>query len=800
MGIPRFVSRACLALLLASAFASASDHARRRPRALAPTPVRETVEAVDDMDPMPLFRDIEAVQIVTGWEPGRPLSLEVTVAGNAVKCLALPVSRTPIADNQCRFSLVSAGACDPGPGEVGTIRINGWTPAFARVISKKALGPNAARRQNPPPGRGSAEFNYADSASLVVIDTACEWLPQTPALPLPTFGSAGKPLFSWDGNVFAVAPDGSRATLKPSGPGWRFDGNPSLPAGTPIVLADGSLVGWVSHAVGNQLEIDPHALAWVRDALRITERPAPEPTATTLPAPPPAPTVPPSPPSPGDAVRFGHVVSRQCLTCHVAPGKAPPFPSFLTRGNEWEKKLGDPSDPDHHAALEWLDKLEARVVHSSGMLDLAKQKLGASFTHEDAADQGFLKGFVEKLRRARAPESPGKKVFLTPPDKQSLYQQIVDSLDVEDPALRNQLREFDMLYDHSKGGGLPHAHQLGNDPLVGVSTDIGIRELGDPNAFFSVPIGAILDKSGQWLPPYRTGVGSAPGNGVFFLVRLPRDAQGNPIPIASWRERLRSPFGITKPDDFETERHSFPVGTMVAEVRYTIGPDGKPFVHDILTRKKSVEADGSTFWDPDRLTPYPSLDSLRQKIHGLPGRETHPGLQAIDRQLASGGVEARISTPIGKLFDDGSGRKTDTLVGKRIELGTLDRPTFETLFRGSPLRSAKGLSAFGLSGGPFPNDYHVGAVAVNKVSCRSCHENFGRPFRELNPSSAFLTVTYAYGNLSGGDGIGSFYPQDPAMLNQFMKVGDNRRLNPKLNGLVVPGGRPTSPQYRMVTP
>ncbi|NDC24102.1 MAG: hypothetical protein EBZ49_08235, partial [Proteobacteria bacterium] len=92
--------------------------------------------------------------------------------------------------------------------------------------------------------------------------------------------------------------------------------------------------------------------------------------------------------------------------------------------------------------------------------------------------------------------------------------------------------------------------------------------------------------------------------------------------------------------------------------------------------------------------------------------------------------------------------------------------------------------------GLVPQHGKTGALRVDTESCNSCHQYTNRPLGYLYPDrfgqldNLLRNTTDAYGNTGGNDGQFRWHPFDPAFMDKFSQIPDNRRIRPEFKSWI----------------
>jgi hypothetical protein len=340
---------------------------------------------------------------------------------------------------------------------------------------------------------------------------------------------------------------------------------------------------------------------------------------------------------------------------------------------------------------------------------------------------------------------------------------------VADPWLRDVLESPDTMW-YDRLSIIP-----GYQDSFGDNTQlpIGMR----PNSIDAVMINLAVPgghqqlflENGLFHFPFGRGIGTAArtDNFVVDFWQLPRSDAGAIVPVVYYQ---RDPNTYTHRVEW-----MFPKGTIFGEVIFQIDSTGTWYPFEIRVRIRELD-----HWRNDVYRPFPTGPDLASALEAAAA--ANPSWQTADvaalaahaRNSATVVAETLGATHYASAFPSTPGAK-DVLPG-------LANPAIiKELLMKTPFRSAKGLpwkqqgslvahaATTQASFHIVPRDYDGGHLEVSDDSCKRCHQDAGRPFRDWYPN------VIAYGELWGGDDVFTWHPFDAA--NFVDASGDVRNFN-----------------------
>lgn len=243
----------------------------------------------------------------------------------------------------------------------------------------------------------------------------------------------------------------------------------------------------------------------------------------------------------------------------------------------------------------------------------------------------------------------------------------------------------------------------------------------------------------------------------FRFLWLPRDEDGNTLPVVWFRDRLSD--SVQKGYAWR-----FPVGTIFGEVLTLRSPDGKDYTFELRVRIREYGA-----WAVDVFRPFPKAEDLAERIKELrPDYQEHETVARLVSHL-----EEPVELTSHKLVDPHPFNRTFVQSMGVDSLPGLDDPELITeLLTTTPFRSALGETWRRGTNGVFtcapttkagfhivPAKYDAGFVEIDQISCLRCHETVNQSVRRFEPARDW------YGRIRGSDGIFSFHPFDPSSIS-----------------------------------
>lgn len=456
----------------------------------------------------------------------------------------------------------------------------------------------------------------------------------------------------------------------------------------------------------------------------------------------------------------------KCTNCHGESEKG--FPEYLSSKDKFEKRL-DKKDPE---AGKLLKDLNTYVANGSMLKEagLASTSVGKEFS--DAIKRQYDK-YIGPEKEA-PPTSP---LWMIDPSKKDEYGKVLAAAikNIPDPEIRKLLSNPDVIHD-PKGAPpqtwAPHGGQAGMT---------GARPLDFPPA---IPVAkALFDEDGNWRAPFAARGGFAmakdtQGLDHFFMIRFPRDEQGNLVKGVTGEEVRASTSTGPRFGDTPNEKSiyaSFPKGTTMTEVLYTrgLGAD-KPVPVDILTREKEISDDGKVSWRPNGFRM--SQDNIRKWA------EEQPSSPSVQRLLSSldNPKPDRIKSELGEERQGGNpfvvdGKRVGILEGTKSEVKGLAPDFLRKLYDEVPMTSVAGRKGEQLETTDLFSGSHRG-MPINGRFCSNCHDGAGENFGDVFDRAGLpITNVSAYGQMAGSDGVLSHNPFDRASLDVYPSTAGNKR-------------------------
>jgi hypothetical protein len=412
----------------------------------------------------------------------------------------------------------------------------------------------------------------------------------------------------------------------------------------------------------------------------------------------------------------------------------------------------------------------------SSVEDPASDDVSAANAMPDDSAESDLLSAVEADEAvadlARASKTAASRLGLMTPQREAQLRRFLPRVD--DPAIAAVLADPDlMLYTERE---MPRAYQFWDGAFPGVhSANYNISANG------SEPFG-----NGNREFPWGTPAGTHRSKGVvsFRFMLLPRDEEGQPLPVVYFRQR-----GAT--DGAMGYSWTFPLGTVFGEVLTLADPSGRHHTFELRIRRRE-----RGHWDVDVFRPYPTAASLAQRIKQLrPDWASQPKLAAAVKQLDEQPATLTKKTladrqPGARTFASTMGvDELPDLGDDRLVAELLADATFHSALAQPWREAADGTLTFApttqASFQIVPASYDAGFVAVDSDSCMRCHETVNHSVRRFNSRRDW------YGRVRGSDGIFSFHPFAPesisgngfarpvSMRREFEKAGLIEPFNPK---------------------
>ncbi|HEY1601434.1 MAG TPA: hypothetical protein VGG64_17665 [Pirellulales bacterium] len=243
---------------------------------------------------------------------------------------------------------------------------------------------------------------------------------------------------------------------------------------------------------------------------------------------------------------------------------------------------------------------------------------------------------------------------------------------------------------------------------------------------------------------------------AFRFLRLPRDEEGNVLPVVWFQSRQKG-------DGQRGYGWRFPVGAVLGEVLMMHGEDGRDYCFEVRVRFREVDD-----WAVDVFRPFPHSEDLVDRIKELrPHWEDKPALKSAVALLSS---QAEI--PERKLADKHPRKSFQQSMGVYLLPPLEDAGLVRELLTKTTFKSSLGEYWFEGTNGPVaaaptteakfhivPAKYDAGFVEVDRISCMRCHETVNQPVNKFQSGRDW------YGRIRGSDGIFSFHPFDPDCIS-----------------------------------
>jgi hypothetical protein len=292
-------------------------------------------------------------------------------------------------------------------------------------------------------------------------------------------------------------------------------------------------------------------------------------------------------------------------------------------------------------------------------------------------------------------------------------------------------------------------------------------------------------KPGKFKFPFSISAGADYADNVYVLnFWIPPKDSGNVLPVTYWQ-------------DGSHWHWVFPVGTMIGEALFMQAPDDQQFyLFELRSRKRELAQ-----WRTKIYRPYESAEDLATKIMALRPEWAQGELRQLIDHLKNP------DSLIPKTLDtDTYSQIVEPFSGFLDYLPeTSDYQLIKTLLKDTVYQDAMGKtfkqdSASRITYAPatsaefhiIPKDYIGGLLATSEEACARCHDQGGRPLKDLD-----FRITL-YGELWGEDRIFTWHPFDKGQ--DIYSVSDGSRApNPRFveAGLLVRGVPQTdSPIYR----
>ncbi len=317
---------------------------------------------------------------------------------------------------------------------------------------------------------------------------------------------------------------------------------------------------------------------------------------------------------------------------------------------------------------------------------------------------------------------------------------------VDDPNLQEKFADPRLILYTDRE--MPRAYQDWSTMLPGIhSPSYNISANG------SEPFG-----NGNREFPWSTPAGTHRSTRVssFKFLWLPETEDGRVAPVVWYRTRLPG-------DNSAGYAWLFPVGTLVGEVLYMTGPDGRGYTFEVRVRNRE---EGE--WGVDVFRPFPESADLANAI-----KERRPEW-ADNAELVSlvEHLESKTAMPKQTLRDSQPGRAVfrqqmgvDSLppMDDALAAELLTSTEFESVLADYWRTDEAGLVTFAPTTDDefhiVPRNYDGGFIQPERESCLRCHETVAANVRDFDFSRDW------YGRVRGSDGIFSFHPFSPSSIS-----------------------------------
>ncbi len=272
----------------------------------------------------------------------------------------------------------------------------------------------------------------------------------------------------------------------------------------------------------------------------------------------------------------------------------------------------------------------------------------------------------------------------------------------------------------------------------------------------------VLDKFGNanrefpWGGP--AGTESIPEAKAFRFVMLPRDENGNVLPMVVERQ---APYeGPTNVQQQSGYAWTYPIGTTFGEVLMLDGPDKKPRPYELRLRRRAADK-----WLVDVQRPYVTAIQLAKAVKAV---RTNWRKESKTAALVNH-LEGTPQLVPWELSDNQPDQRVFTGRAKRDFLPEIDAELVSQLLD-RPFRSALGQQwreghegpNAATTNAPFhvvPPNYSADLIPVDSQSCARCHSSTNKSASEFDYRRDW------YGRVRGSDGILSFHPFDPSCVS-----------------------------------
>ena len=247
---------------------------------------------------------------------------------------------------------------------------------------------------------------------------------------------------------------------------------------------------------------------------------------------------------------------------------------------------------------------------------------------------------------------------------------------------------------------------------------------------------------------------------IVRFVRFPTDADGAPVPMIWWYERILASYFNN--NGARGIKWRYPDGTVFGELLAMSAPNGKTYAFELRLRKREGPE-----WLVQVFKPFPTATSLSKRIQAIrPDWAESPALSA---QVAH--LDAKLIFPTMTVKDANRDRVAFASTREAHLLPALnDTDLVAELLVTTRWSSALGVEWKGKVSAPtidnaggfhiVPASYKAHAFAVDSQSCMNCHQHTNHAARIFDEERDW------YGRIRGSDGIFSFHPIEPSAISQ----------------------------------
>jgi hypothetical protein len=365
---------------------------------------------------------------------------------------------------------------------------------------------------------------------------------------------------------------------------------------------------------------------------------------------------------------------------------------------------------------------------------------------------------------------------------------------IDDPAVDALLRSPDTMWYDDKS--MVFSYQDSEEFVVGLRANCVGRVIAEMSRD-QPQVGKLLQLFGpdyRFDYPFRTAAGTDGGPNVRALNFWvpPRGVDGKALPVRWWKTSARGRW-----------RWLFPKGTVLGEVLFEVGPDGRLYPFEVRTRQRYLDG-----WSVAAYRPFLTAASLSAAVkNARPNWPQNAALSDLIAHLDDPNtlVETRLTAPVfAAVFPPMTGA-----LDKLPPFG--DDALVEELLQGQTFQSAEGaiwkengtLETYAASSSAafsiVPKDYTIGVVPVNEDGCNRCHTATGAHL------GTFISDVSAYGEVWGEDRIFTWHLFEPReqIYGPWDDNQGSRALNPRLvSAGLVQSGKPGAqdPVYRELPP